>query len=362
MRSPAPQPVTGASLSPAVDLTGRALPRTTAVGVLGRGGLLLLSLLALALCAGASLAIGAQSLSLATVWHEVWHDTGSEAGSIVRGLRMDRTIIGAGAGAALGLAGALMQALTRNPLADPGLLGVTAGSAAAVVTSVTVLGLTAPSQYLWFAFLGAALASVATYLLGSGGNAAAAPVRLILAGAAVTAVLMSYINGLIMTNQQTFDTYRFWAVGTLVNRDLSLFVATAPFLLAGALIGLLLANSLNAVALGEDTSRALGVSANRTRVLSAVAITLLCGGATALVGPIAFVGLIVPHMARAVVGPDQRWLLPFSMVFAAILMLLADIAGRVVVEHGEIQVGIMTAVIGVPVFVLLVRRKKLVQL
>ncbi|WP_067440645.1 FecCD family ABC transporter permease [Nocardioides jensenii] len=340
----------------------RSVTAGTVAGPLGRGGLLLVSVGVLALVAMSSLAVGSETLSFGTAWHELWHETDTEAGSIVRGLRFDRTLVGVCVGAALGLAGALMQALTRNPLADPGLLGVTAGSAAAVVTGITLLGLTAPSQYLWLSLLGAALASVAVYVLGSGSRSAMSPVRLVLAGAAVTAVLTSYVNGLTMLNQQTYDAFRFWVVGTLVNRDLDVLMAALPFLGAGTLLALLLSGALNAVALGDDTSRALGVAAVRTRVATAVAITCLCGAATAVTGPIGFVGLTVPHLARAVVGPDQRWLLPFSMVFAAILLLAADVVGRVVAPSGELQVGIMTAVIGVPVFVFVVRRRKLAQL
>lgn len=344
---------------PRVSVTGRtrSVKDVPVAGPFGRSALLLLALVVLGMVAIMSLAVGAESLSPATVWHELWHDTGSEAGSIVRGLRLDRTIVGVCVGAALGLAGALMQALTRNPLADPGLLGVTAGAAAAVVTGLTVFGLTAPSQYLWLSLVGAGVASVAVYLLGAG----ASPARLVLAGAAITAVLTSYVNGLTMLNQESYDAYRFWVVGTLVNRDLGVLAQAGPFLVVGAVLGLLLAGALNAVALGDDASRALGVAALRTRVLTAIAITCLCGAATAITGPIGFIGLTVPHIARAVVGPDQRWVLPFSMVFAAIILLFADVVGRVLVS-GELQIGIMTAVVGVPVFVWLVRRRKMAEL
>lgn len=345
-----------------MTLVARRRPAAGASPALGRGALLALAAALLALLALTSLAVGANPLGLGTVWHELWHHSDSEVGAVVRGLRMDRTLLALAVGPALGLAGALMQALTRNPLADPGLLGVNAGAAAAVITVVSVLGLTRPAVTVWFAFLGAAVAAVLVYLLGAGGRAGATPVRLALAGAVITAVLTAYVNGMIMLDQKVFDAYRFWTVGSLTNNDLSVLAQTGPFLLVGALLGLALAHPLNAVALGEDVGRALGASLGRTRVAVAIAITLLCGAATAAVGPIAFVGLTAPHLARALVGPDQRWLLPLSALLGGVLLLAADILGRVVVRPAEVQAGLMVAVVGAPVFIALVRRKRLVHL
>lgn len=327
-----------------------------------RSGALALAAGLLGVLALTSLAVGSRTLPLDVVWHELWNTTGSEYGAIVRGLRLDRTIVGLSVGAAVGLAGALMQALTRNPLADPGLLGINAGAAAAVVAAVTLLDLTSPATYVWFGFGGAALAAVAVYLLGSGGRAGATPVRLALAGAAITAVLTAFVNGIILLDQKAFDAYRHWIVGSVAQRDLDVLGHTAVFLVVGAVLGLLLARSLNALALGDDHGRALGVSLGRTRFGVAVAITLLCGAATAVAGPLAFVGLVAPHLARALVGPDQRWLLPLSTLLGAIVVVLADILGRMVARPAEIQAGLMVAVVGAPVFIWLVRRKRLVHL
>ncbi|MBN9618781.1 MAG: iron chelate uptake ABC transporter family permease subunit [Actinobacteria bacterium] len=309
-----------------------------------------------------SVAVGSKSIPLGTVVHELFHYDGSDDGVVIRSLRIPRTMLGLAVGAALGLAGALMQALTRNPLADPGLLGVNAGASAAVVTAIGVLHLASPSDYVWFALGGAAIASVAVYVLGARGRSAATPVRLALAGAAISAVLGAFITGLVLTDQQTFDDFRFWSVGALAGRNLSVLYQTGPFLLAGAVVALTLARPLNALALGDEAGRALGAHLGRTRALGVLAITLLCGAATAAAGPIGFVGLTVPHMARSITGPDQRWVLPYSMVLAPILLLGSDVVGRVVARPGEIEVGIVTAFVGAPVFVLLARRRRIAAL
>jgi iron complex transport system permease protein len=340
----------------------RAAPAAQGRSGAWRGAGLLVAVAVLVVVALLSVAIGAKPIPVGTVLHELLHYDGSDDGVIIRSLRIPRTLLGLAVGVALGLAGALMQALTRNPLADPGLLGVNAGAAAAVVTAVGVLGITSPSAYVWFALLGAAIASVLVYVLGSRGRSAATPVRLALAGTAVTAVLAAFISGVTLLDQQAFDQYRFWSVGALAGRDLSVLYDVAPFLAAGAVVALLLARPLNALALGDDTGRALGAHLGRTRLLGALAVTLLCGAATAAAGPIGFVGLTVPHVARAITGPDQRWVLPYSAVLAPILLLASDVLGRVIARPGEIEVGIVTAFVGAPVFIALVRRRRIAQL
>ncbi|MCR1781241.1 iron chelate uptake ABC transporter family permease subunit [Nocardioides carbamazepini] len=308
-----------------------------------------------------SLMIGNEWLSPGTVLRELVDPGATPARDIVRGLRLDRTVIALVVGLALGAAGALMQALTRNPLADPGLLGVNAGAAAAVVTGIALLDVTSAGIQIWFAFAGAAAASVIVYVLGSGGRASTTPVRLALAGAALTAVLSSYVNGVALSSQAAFDTMRFWLVGSVVGREISVLGTIWPFLVAGGLVAAFVSPALNAIALGEDTGRALGVNLGRLRILTALAITLLCGAATALAGPIAFLGLVLPHVARHLVGPDQRWVLPLSMVLSAALLLLADTTGRIASER-EVEAGIMTAFIGAPLFIVLVRRRRLAHL
>jgi iron complex transport system permease protein len=309
-----------------------------------------------------SIAVGAKAIPLGDVIGGLLEDDGSESAAIVRELRVPRTLIGLAVGIGLGLAGALMQALTRNPLADPGILGVEAGAAAAIVTAIGVLGLTDPREYVWFSFAGAALASVVVYALGSHGRASATPVRLALAGVAVTYALTAFTNAMILLDQQAFDEFRHWVVGSLAGRDLQILTDLGPFLAVGVLIALALARPLNALALGDDSGRALGARVGRTRALGALSITLMCGAATAIAGPIVFIGLVIPHMARAIVGPDQRWVLAYSMLLAPILLLTADIIGRIVISPAELEVGVVTAVIGAPVFIALVRRRRIAQL
>ena len=309
-----------------------------------------------------SISVGAKGIPVGDVLDGLLRDDGSESAAIVRELRVPRTLVGLAVGVALGIAGALMQALTRNPLADPGLLGVEAGAAAAIVVAIAWLGLSEPSAYVWFAFVGAAVASVVVYVLGSRGRAGATPVRLALAGTAIAAALTAFTYGVTLLDPEAFDEFRFWDVGSLVGRDLSILGDVGPFLIAGLVLALALARPLNALALGDDSGRALGAHIGRTRALGALAITLLCGAATAVAGPIAFVGLTIPHVARAIVGPDQRWVLAYSLLLAPILLVGADVIGRVVVRPGELEVGIITALVGAPVFIALVRRTRIAQL
>ncbi|MFI5663791.1 FecCD family ABC transporter permease [Streptomyces sp. NPDC051684] len=321
---------------------------------------LLIGLALLVAAAALSLAVGTEHLAPDQVWSGLFSPSGSASDNIVRELRLPRTLIGIAVGAALGLAGGVMQVLTRNPLADPGLLGVNAGSSAAVVTAISVFGITSFTGYLWFALLGAAVAAVVVNALG--GTRTATPVRLALAGTAVNAALFGYVNGLQQWDLSTLDSMRFWSVGTLEKRDPELLLAALPLLIAGALLAFALARPLGALSLGEDHARALGTSVRRTRVLSIVAITLLCGSATAVCGPIGFVGLMIPHAVRAFTGPDPRWLLPYCALFAPGLLLVADVIGRIVVAPSEIQADIVTSFIGGLIFVHLVRQRKVAQL
>jgi iron complex transport system permease protein len=337
-------------------------PDPIRVGLPRRTVALLGALLLLGCVVVLSLMVGSQALSPATVLRELLQPGDTYARDVVRGLRMDRTVVAVVVGLALGAAGALMQALTRNPLADPGLLGVNAGAAAAVVTGIAFLGISDARPQMWLAFAGAGLASIAVYLLGSGARASATPVRLALAGAALTAVLTAYLHGISLSDQRAFDSMRFWLVGSVVGRDLSVLADAMPFVVVGLALSLLVTPALNAMALGDDSGRALGVRIGRIRALTAVAIMLLCGAATAVAGPIAFLGLVLPHVARFLVGPDQRWVVPLSMLLSAALLVLADTAGRVVTGSGEVEAGIMTAFLGAPVFIFLVRRRRLAHL
>ena len=309
-----------------------------------------------------SLAVGALPVSPAQVISAFTDWAGTDAHVAVRELRLPRTLIGIAAGAALGAAGTVIQGVTRNPLADPGILGIEAGAAFAVVTAIYVLGITAVTGYVWFALVGAGVAAVVVYALGASGRAAASPVTLALAGAAVAALLTALTSALALLDSGTLDAFRFWVVGSLSGRDLGALAGAEPFILLGLLLALYSTRALNALALGEDVARSLGQRVAVSRALAALAVVCCAGGAVAVAGPIGFVGLVVPHAARALVGPDYRWIVPYSLVMGPILLLVADVLGRVLVSPGELQVGIVMAAIGAPVFIWLVRRGKLVQL
>jgi iron complex transport system permease protein len=323
---------------------------------------LMVALAVLALMAMASVALGARSVPFSTVIDAFLTPDGSNDHTVIRELRVPRTLLGIGVGATLGLAGALMQSLTRNPLADPGLLGINEGAALGVTLALGVFGLTDPAVYVWFAFGGAALASVMVYSLASAGRSGSSPVRLTLAGVALGMVATAIASAILRMDAQTFDRMRFWLTGSLAGQTADTLVRLAPFMVAGLVLGLSLARPLNMLALGEDAGKALGVNLNRTRILAGVAVTLLCGAATAAAGPLVFVGLIVPHAVRALVGPDQRWVLPYSALAAPILLLGADVIGRLIARPGEVQVGIVWAVIGAPIFIMLARRKRVAAL
>jgi iron complex transport system permease protein len=323
-----------------------------------RAAWLLAAVVVLALLAGASLAIGARGLPLETVWQALTSFDPANGDHAVVHARIPRTVLGLLAGGALGLAGAGMQGVARNPLADPGIMGVNAGAALAVVTGIYLFGVGSLSGYVWFAFLGAAAAAVVVYLIASLGRDGASPVKLALAGAALNAGLYSLMNVVLVSSQDTLDRFRFWQVGGIAGRDWPVLLAGLPFLAAGAAIVLLTGRVLNSLALGDDIARGLGQRVGLVRGITALGIVLLCGAATALAGPIAFVGLVVPHAVRFLTGPDYRWILPFSLVLAPALLLGADIIGRVVLLPGEVPAGIMTALVGAPVFVWLIRRGK----
>lgn len=283
----------------------------------------------------------------------------ADPGHAVAAARVARTALALAVGAALGLAGALMQGLTRNPLADPGILGINAGASFSMVLAMSVFGVSALSSFLWFAFAGAALTMVAVHAVAALGRDGATPMKLVIAGAALTAALTSWTSGVLLTDRQTMEAFRYWQVGTVGGRSLDVLATGAPFLVLGALLGLVGARLLNALALGDDVARGLGLDVVRDRLLVGLACVLLAGTATALAGPITFVGLVVPHVVRSLVGPDHRRVLPLSVGFGAVLVTLADTVGRVVLPPTEVQVGIMTALVGVPFFLALVRRGRM---
>ncbi|GHE92825.1 iron ABC transporter permease [Amycolatopsis deserti] len=320
---------------------------------------LILGVVALGLAVVASVAVGAKGLPPSVVADALLHhDPANPDHLIVWEVRIPRTLIGVLAGAALGLAGAIIQGVTRNPLADPGILGVNAGASLCVVAAISLAGIQSMTGYVWFAFLGAALAAVLVYGIGSLGRDRATPLKIALTGAACEAAFRSLTTGILVTDNATYEQFRFWQVGSLAGRGAAVVTQALPFLVVGFVLALAAARALNGLAMGDDVARGLGVNVNAGRALCALAVVILCGTATAMAGPIAFVGLMVPHAARLITGPDHRWLLPYSMVLAPLVLLTADVLGRVLAQPGELQVGIVTAAIGAPVFIALVRRKR----
>lgn len=310
-----------------------------------------------------SVTVGARPIALGDIWNALTaFDPTQTNHKIILDLRLPRTLVGLLVGAALGLSGAILQGATRNPLADPGILGINAGATLCVVLGISVFGITQLSGYIWLAFLGAGGAMLVVYLVASLGREGATPVKLALAGAAVTAALTSVTSAILITNVETLDQIRFWQVGALTGRTTDILVQVAPFILAGIVLALLTSRILDGLALGDDVARGLGLKVQRGRAMVGFAAVILAGAATAAAGPIAFVGLTVPHLARAFTGPNYRWILPYSMLLAPILLLGADIVGRIIVPPGELQVGIVTAALGAPFFIALVRRRKLAEL
>jgi iron complex transport system permease protein len=305
-----------------------------------------------------SLRIGSIHISTADVWDALFHyDSTSYDQTVVRSLRLPRTVIGLAVGAGLAVAGTTMQAVTRNPLADPSILGVSSGASFAIVTAVFYGGLTSPSAYVWFAFLGALVASVIVFLIGSVGRDGPSPVKLALAGVVVSALLSAWTSALLLLDQNTLDVVRFWLAGSVAGRSLDVFLVVAPFLIGGSLICLLTGHQLNVMSMGEDTARALSMHTGRVRLATSLVVVLITGAAVAAAGPIGFVGLATPHIVRSVVGPDYRWVLPYSLLTGALLLVSADIVGRVVARPAELQVGIVTALVGAPFLVYLARQR-----
>ncbi|GAA4672057.1 FecCD family ABC transporter permease [Phytohabitans rumicis] len=315
----------------------------------------------LALVAFLSVTQGSRSIGLSEVLHALGSldNDGSINSTVTLELRVPRTLLGILVGAALGVAGAILQGVTRNPLADAGIMGINSGAAAFVVFAITVLGVRGVGVYVWFAFVGAIGATVLVYAIASLGREGATPVKLALAGVAVTAGLGSVTSGIVMTNVDALNELRFWQVGSLAGRYTPILVGVAPFLLVALAASLVFGRALNGLALGEDVARGLGQRVRLTRVAAFGVVAVLAGAATAACGPIVFVGLVVPHMARFICGPDYRWILPYSMLLAPIVLLLADVLGRLVSGPDELQVGVVLGVLGAPTFIGLVRYARL---
>ena len=304
-----------------------------------------------------SLALGARPVGVADVVGALLDFDGSADQIAVRELRLPRTMVGLVVGVALGVAGVVMQGLTRNPVADPGLLGVSAGAALGVVSAVTLLGVGTLAGYVWFAVGGAFVAATVVYAVGA--RSSRSPVtELVLAGAAVSATLGSLTASILVLDQQALDQYRFWAVGSLSGRDLTVAAQVAPLVVAGLVLAGASARALDALALGDDVARALGRNVAMSRVVAGVGVVVLTGAAVAAAGPIAFVGLVIPHLVRPMVGSRHTLLLLASAVYAPSLVLWSDVAGRLLIRPAELPVGIVTAVVGAPFLIWVIRRDR----
>lgn len=316
-----------------------------------------MSLLILLLCLVASISFGAAEISLDTVYAALIGFDGSTDHLIIRTLRLPRSLIAIIVGAALAVAGALMQGLTRNPLAEPGILGINSGAALAVVITIFFLGSSSLSVYAWCAFLGAGVTVVLVYWLGSLGRGGLTPLNLTLAGAALSALFSSLTTGILIFSQKTLDEIRFWLAGSLAGRDFTLFWEVLPYIVIGLVIAFAISRPITTLSLGEDVAKGLGQRTAWVKVTAAVSVVLLAGSSVAVAGPIGFIGLVIPHIVRLFVGFDYRWILPYAAVFGAILLLVADMSARLLIKPQELPVGVMTALIGAPFFIYLARWK-----
>ena len=318
---------------------------------------LVVSLVMIAGLALASLRFGSLEISTADAWNAIFHfDQDNYNQVIVRQLRVPRTVIALGVGGTLAVAGALMQGVTRNPLAGPSILGVSSGASFGVTIAIYAFGITSSNQYIWFAFAGAFAASSLVYLIGAVGGTVT-PVKLALAGVVISALLGAWTSAILLMSEETMDQLRLWTVGTVAGRDMGTMLAVLPFLAPGVLIALLLGHQLNVLSMGDDNARALGMNTTRMRFVASILVVILTGAAVSVAGPIGFVGLATPHIARAIVGSDYRWVLPYSFVIGTMLLVTADIVGRLATRPAELQVGIVMAIVGAPFLIYLARNR-----
>ncbi len=353
MTSAAVRPRPGSTAPPGAVSATRRRTRRWGLGV---------ALLALVGACAASVAVGSRSVPLGQVWTALTdpsvHTFAAEA---VR-TRVPRTLLGVLVGAALAVSGALMQGVTRNPLADPGILGINAGAAVMIVVGMAYIGLSFPGQYIWLSVLGASLTAAAVWTIGSGGRGRPTPLRLALAGAVMAAVLTGITQAVLLPRAELLQTFRSWQAGGIDGARFDQILQVLPFLALGAVMAAFSGRALNTLALGDEMAAGLGVRVGRVRLLIAISAVLLAAASTALAGPIGFVGLIVPHAVRAVVGADNRWVLTWCVLVGPVLLLIADVVGRVISRPTDVQVGIVTAIIGAPVFIALVRSRRMGEL
>ncbi|MCM3585088.1 iron ABC transporter permease [Mesobacillus maritimus] len=317
---------------------------------------LFLSVVLLIILGCASIVYGYTDTSWKIAYQSFTDFNGTNEHIVIQSVRLPRALIAAVVGASLAMAGVLMQTLTKNPLASPGIFGVNAGAGFAVVVAVTMFSVGSLQSYTWISFLGAAIAAISVYGIGSAGREGLTPMKLTLAGAAIAAMFSSFTQGLLVLNEAALEQVLFWLAGSVQGRKLEILMSVLPYFLIGWLASLLIATKMNVLSMGEDVAKGLGLHTGLVKLGAGVIIILLSGGAVAVAGPIGFIGIVVPHVARAVVGTDHRWLIPFAGLFGGMLLLGADIAARYVIIPQEVPVGVMTAIIGTPFFVYIARR------
>lgn len=320
--------------------------------------LMMISLFSLLLCVLISLSFGARFVSFHEVWDTLIHSRMTSINEIVVHERIPRTVLGLIAGGSLGISGALMQAITRNPIADPSILGVNTGASLFVVGGIAFLGISSPEEYILLALLGAVITAIFVYGIGSMGPGGATPIKLALAGAATSAALSSLVNAIIMPREQVMNAVRFWQIGSISGATWEGIISVLPILLIGLFLGLISTPALDVLAMGDEMATGLGVRVGIVRLTGALSGVLLCGAITALAGPIGFVGLMVPHSMRLICGPSLRWIVPMSALGGAILLTLSDVFGRLIGSPGELEAGIVTAFIGAPILIIIAMRAK----
>ncbi|MBN3958464.1 iron ABC transporter permease [Nostoc sp. NMS8] len=337
----------------ATTLSPRGLKKPQMSALFG----LVVGLCMLLICLVYSVTLGAAEIPLGKILTSFIAFDGSYDHLVIQTVRLPRSLIAILVGSALAVSGALMQGLTRNPLADPGILGIESGAALFVVVAIFVFGSSSLSVYALVAFLGAGVTAMLVYLLGSLGRGGATPLNLTVAGAALTALISSFTTGILIVSQQTLEEVRFWLAGSLSGRDFNLFLQLLPFVGIGLVLAFALGRQITTMSLGEDVAKGLGQQTALIKIFTAISVVLLAGSAVALAGPIGFIGLVVPHIVRFYIKADYRWILPYCAVLGAILLLVADIAARVLLKPQELPVGVMTSIVGAPFFVYLAKSK-----
>lgn len=318
------------------------------------GLIIVVFLLVLLMCA--SIVYGYTQTSWKMVLDAFQNNNGSNEHIVIETVRLPRALIAVAVGSSLAISGVLMQTLTKNPLASPGIFGVNAGAGFAVVVAVTLFSVSNLQAFAWISFLGAAVAAIAVYIIGSAGRDGLTPMKLTLAGAAMSAMFASFTQGFLVINEAAFEQVLFWLAGSVEGRKIEILTNVLPYLLIGWVGSIFIASKMNVLSMGEDVAKGLGVNTVSLKIIVAIIVILLAGGSVAIAGPIGFIGIVIPHLTRYIIGIDHRWLIPFSGALGGVLLLVADILARYIIMPQEIPVGVMTAIIGTPFFIYIARK------